>query len=353
MHALLKTLACISDDDLLQRLKRLAHGQNVVTAYLVAHLAEMEHRGLHLDQGYSSLFAYCTQVLHLSESSAYRRIEAARAVRRCPILLERLADGSLHLTAVLLLGEHLDSDRHIELIELARHRSRREIEELIATFHPLPPVPSLVRKLPGPRATAMIDLNGNHDAGTGESLAGLFPVVQPASSPVAPVPPSHVVIGPRSAPVFQRRAVIAPLSRNTYKMQFTMQAETHRKFRQVQNLIRHQIPDGDPAKIFDQALTILFERLIRQKFAATDRARKVRAPSRRSRRIPAEVRRTVWARDQGQCAFRGIDGHRCAETGRLEFHHVKPFALGGESTLENIELRCRAHNAHEAKGISG
>lgn len=352
MNALLKTLARISDDDLLQRLKRLARGENVVTAYLIAHLAEMEHRGLHLDQGYSSLFTYCTQVLHLSESSAYRRIEAARAVRRCPLLLERLADGSLHLTAVLLLGERLDSDRHIELIELARNRTRREIEELIATFHPLPPVPSLVRKLPAPRATAT-DLNGNHDAGTGESLAGLFPVVQPTSSPMASVPPSHVANGLRRVPVFQRRAVIAPLSRNTYKMQFTMQAETHRKFRQVQNLIRHQIPDGDPAKIFDQALTILFERLIRQKFAATDRGRRTRAPSRHSRRIPAEVRRTVWVRDQGQCAFRGTDGHRCAETGRLEFHHVKPFALGGKSTLENIELRCRAHNAHEAKGIGG
>jgi hypothetical protein len=63
--------------------------------------------------------------------------------------------------------------------------------------------------------------------------------------------------------------------------------------------------------------------------------------------VPATVRRKVWARDDGQCAFVGIDGH-CAERGFLEFHHVVPFAEGGSTTVDNLELRCRAHNAYEA-----
>ena len=68
----------------------------------------------------------------------------------------------------------------------------------------------------------------------------------------------------------------------------------------------------------------------------------------RSRHVPAAVRRAVWKRDDGRCAFIGTDG-RCAERGFLEFHHVVPFADGGETTSGNLQLRCRAHNAHEAR----
>jgi hypothetical protein len=39
----------------------------------------------------------------------------------------------------------------------------------------------------------------------------------------------------------------------------------------------------------------------------------------------------------------------CGETGFLEYHHVVPFADGGPATSENIQLRCRAHNAYEAE----
>jgi hypothetical protein len=60
------------------------------------------------------------------------------------------------------------------------------------------------------------------------------------------------------------------------------------------------------------------------------------------------VKREVWARDGGQCAFAGARG-RCAEKGFLEFHHVRPFAAGGEAASENLELRCRTHNTYEAE----
>jgi len=71
-----------------------------------------------------------------------------------------------------------------------------------------------------------------------------------------------------------------------------------------------------------------------------------------SRHIPAEVRRTVWARDSGRCRFEGPHG-RCRETGFLEFHHVVPYAAGGATTADNLELRCAAHNRHEAEQYFG
>jgi 5-methylcytosine-specific restriction endonuclease McrA len=67
------------------------------------------------------------------------------------------------------------------------------------------------------------------------------------------------------------------------------------------------------------------------------------------RYVPAAVRDEVWRRDAGCCAFVANDGHRCGSTHQLELHHLVPFARGGASTVENLTLRCRAHNAYHAE----
>jgi len=128
--------------------------------------------------------------------------------------------------------------------------------------------------------------------------------------------------------------------------------ETHDKLRRTQDLLRHSIPNGDPAAIFDRALSLLLADLEQAKLAATARPRAAGATASGSRHIPAAVKREVWRRDGGQCAFVGTNG-RCAERGFLEFHHVQPYAVGGRTVVENIELRCRAHNVHEAEQYFG
>jgi hypothetical protein len=64
------------------------------------------------------------------------------------------------------------------------------------------------------------------------------------------------------------------------------------------------------------------------------------------------VKREVWRRDEGRCAFIGTRG-RCTERGFLEYHHVQPYAAGGSATAANIQLRCRAHNMYEASLFFG
>jgi hypothetical protein len=61
------------------------------------------------------------------------------------------------------------------------------------------------------------------------------------------------------------------------------------------------------------------------------------------------VRREVWERDGGRCAFVGSNGRRCGSRDRIEFHHRRPFAAGGEATVANCSLRCRIHNQYEAR----
>src|SRR5262249_12502911 len=72
------------------------------------------------------------------------------------------------------------------------------------------------------------------------------------------------------------------------------------------------------------------------------------APERR-RHIPAAVKRAVWERDQGCCAFVGADGKRCGSTFQLELHPKTPFADGGRETASNLSLLCKGHNDLEAR----
>src|SRR3989442_1837249 len=153
-NAIPGTAAALSDQDLLARLEVLAFKEREVSAELVAHLAELDSRpALYAARGYGSLFSYCTQALRLSEDAACSRIEAARACRRFPLILELLASGSLSLTSVRLLGRHLTAENHQSVLTRARNRTRREIEALVAELAPRPDLPSAVRKLPCPKAT--------------------------------------------------------------------------------------------------------------------------------------------------------------------------------------------------------
>ena len=142
--------------------------------------------------------------------------------------------------------------------------------------------------------------------------------------------------------------LIASLAELDARRLYLVSRETHDKLRRVQDLMRHQVPDGDPAVVFDRALTILLQDLERKKLAAASRPRPAGVSTPGSRHVPAAVRREVWKRDGGQCAFVG-DARRCTERGFLEYHHVVPFAEGGPTTTENLQLRCRAHNAYEAE----
>lgn len=120
----------LSDAELLARVKQLVERERHVTAALVAHLGEIENRRLYLQESCRSLFTYCTRILHLSEHAAYNRIEAARAALRFPAVLSMLERGDVHLTAVRLLAPLLTPENHRDLLAAAKHKSKREVEEL-------------------------------------------------------------------------------------------------------------------------------------------------------------------------------------------------------------------------------
>jgi hypothetical protein len=345
-----KTPSQLSDSELIAEVAHLAGSERQATVALIAHLAELDARRLHLRAGFPSLFVYCTQVLRLSEGGAYNRIEAARVAGRFPAVLDLLQQGALNLATVRLVAPHLTMENYGALLDGASFKSKREVEELLARLFPRADVAASVRKLPGARPSA--SEGSFHGADVPRP-----PLVGCADQPPRASSNSEAAIGGNGVawaaqvPPAQRpqNPLVVPLSSDRYQIRFTASASTCEKLRRAQDLLRHAVPDGDPAEVFDRALTALLEELARRKFAATERPRASREPSAGSRAIPAAVKRSVAARDQGRCAFVAADGRRCGARGFVEFHHVVPYARSGPATEANIQLRCRAHNDYEAE----
>ena len=211
------------DDELLEEVAARAQTQHRAVAALVAGLVGSM-------RGSSTSLRDTHRCSHAGTcfdcpSAAYNRIEAARAARKFPLILRLLADGSATLTTITLLGPHLTDENHEEVLRIATHRSKREVELLLAALRPLPAVPSTIRKLPS--------------------------ATRPAG--VATITPTERLSGPdtvQPAITLEReedKVIIVPLSPDRYRVQFAMTREMHDRLRRVQDLLRHSVRDGNAA----------------------------------------------------------------------------------------------------------
>jgi hypothetical protein len=357
-------LRTVSDDELLRRLSELLCQSRRVEADIVAHIAEVEERRLYAREAVPSMFAWCTEVLRLSDYEAYLRITVARATRKHPTLLTMLREGRLHLSGIALLARHLTPENRDDILGRAAGMTHRQLKELAAELEPKPDAPSKIRKLPAPRAEA---------APAGSRQLGTYRV-EAAASDVGAVGTDSIDGGTRrdetaspegdltasettanldlrpvaAAPAPARPGTVEPLAPARYKVQFTADAELRDKLERLQALMRSAVPDGDLAKIIDVAVTEKLERLEAKRFAKTKKPRKTLAETDtrpRSRYIPAAVRRIVHERDGGRCTYRDKHGRRCPKRHDLEFHHDETaFGKGGDHNPDGIQLMCRAHN---------
>ncbi len=322
----MRSLSHLADHVLLHDLKSLVVRECGTTAELLAHLAEAEERRLHLPAAYPSMHAYCVGELHFSDSEAFKRIQAARAARRFPAILEAVAAGRLHLSAVLQLAPHLTVESADELITAATHRTKAELALVIARHCSRKDEPS--QRVPEPvefleKSTGLASADALElTAGTSES--GSSPAVQPVAAPL----------------------------RGRFDLRATLDQEAHDLLLYAKALLGHAIPSGDLALVLKRALAGLVQAEEKRIFAAHCRTRPRRGTS-IDRRVPAEIRRAVWLREGGRCTFTSETGTRCSSRTRIEFDHVTPVAKGGESTATNLRLCCRAHNQYAADRTFG
>ena len=147
MHARWK-LEHVLDDELMAKLDQLVCVEHRVLADVLAHMAEVDARKLYCEDGFASMFQYSVERLKLSEGAARHRITAARLARRWPVILERVASGDIHLSGLGVLAAHLSEGNHLELLEVATGKSKRQIEEMIRARYPISDVLPLVVAVP-------------------------------------------------------------------------------------------------------------------------------------------------------------------------------------------------------------
>ena len=314
----------MNDDDLLASTRELVAKSCAIEADLLLHLGEIDARRLYAARAFPSMVAFCVKELGFSEGAAYNRINVARAARSWPAILDAVRSGAIHLAGLRILAPHLTDQNHEGLLAEAAGKSKREIEELAAGLSPKPPVPDSVRKLPERQPAQLWE-----------------------ASPPSPVPANRPEV---------RRPIIAPLSADTFQIQFTAPRALGDKLREAQDLLRHRVPSGELAVVFDKALEALIVNLKKERFAVGRKPRNDSAPAPRiswSRNIPDAIKRAVYERDQGRCAFVDESGRRCSETGGLEFDHIDGFARTHVHDVDRIRLACSVHNRHAAEQMYG
>jgi hypothetical protein len=393
----------LTDAELLTATRRLVGRSNRLLAALLAHLGEVEARGVHRIRACSSLYTYCIYELRYSEDEAFRRVAAARLVRRFPALLDAVAAGELHLTGLLMLGPHLSEQNLSQVLLRAKHRTKKEIARLVRQLDPLPEVPPRIEPL-GPAPARLVPKAPTWE----EFVSSLCPVRElspgerprdwmedanesDAAAPAGAAPSDNDAVSTRAGAGASGQIPTAePLSPQRYKVQFTAGEEYVKLVEEARALLSHSAPRATLDEIQLRAMRAFVAELKRRKHGVVARPQKPPAeskdrsrstaereparksgpgsehpqsdaesgqqaevesefPRRRGRHVPAAVRLAVFERDEGRCTYSDALGRRCAETHRLELHHLKAFARGGEHTEDNLTLRCHAHNALAAE----
>lgn len=293
---------------------------------VLIHIGEFDSRDLARACGFANLFEYCIRTFRYSRSGAGRRIQAARAGSKFPIVLEMIAKGDLTLVGAAMLNEHLTGHNHAQVLASAKRKNEEQVAAIVASLVPGKRKREFVRIVSAPAkpSPALPPAPPQSATPAGDTL--VLSAEDPAPAPVAP-------------PELRRIA-------------FDISADTYELVRRAKEILRHRFPQGD----MDGILRLALERLLDQE----DRDRRIR-PSRHwlkaavagVRHIPEAIKQAVWERDGGRCAFEGQDGRRCGSRAWLEFDHIRPVALGGLSTADNLRLLCRGHNARAGRLLFG
>ncbi len=346
-------LAHLTDSQLLEQLRIVLSRKRRTLAELVAHLAEVEERRLHLFAAHGSLFSYCVHGLGMSEDEACRRIELARLARKYPMLFSELASGRISLSVALLLKPVLSAENHRELLTAARGTSLRTARELLSARFPSPDVPDSVRKLPDrslsapssavrpsaassgappsvvPPSAASTAVPPSAGASSAAPSSGAPASVLPASAASSAVPPT----APPSSAVPASKAPfdltppasqtnprpcnsansrthqrIEPLSAARYRFQFTANADVKGKLELARDLMRHANPGGDFSLVISRALDLLLDQLLGRRFAV----RRKTSPA----KPPATSRAATPEQNQSTEQDQSTDEHRSSERQR-------------------------------------
>jgi 5-methylcytosine-specific restriction endonuclease McrA len=272
-------------------------------------LKEVENRKLHLKMGYSTLFKYAVSELKYSEGEAYRRIQAMRLIKDVPEVEGKILDGSITLTSASQLQNFFSAEKKdqkvvglsekMELIASCENKSTVEVQKELVSLRP----------------------------------------------------------------ELEQRESARFISDQRVELKINISEKLKNKLDDLKSLMSHHDADMSYEALIETLVEVAEPKLLNKKsikkvpsdVIASPKAQRNVSPLRRNgavntRYIPRPIKRYIWSRDQGRCTYKSpINGKRCESQYLVQYDHVKPFALGGESVEGNLRLLCAQHNQLRAK----
>jgi hypothetical protein len=341
--------------DLTNHLARLLREEQGAMADFLLALADFDRKRLWRELGHTSLFYYLHRELRLSKGAAQNRKTAAELIQAFPEVEAALRAGELCLSTVNELARVLTPENRAEVLPRFFGLSRREAEAVAASLRPAEVVPTrdvITAIRPAAPALRAATAQAALPAASPEPPTLRVhpdepqPVVVHLDEPTAPV----VVAAPVALPVPPPpRESVERLDAELARVHVTVSRRFLEKLEAAKDALGHACPGGSAAEILERGL-VLAQHAKRQ--GLVEKPRKGR-PGSRSDTIPAEVKREVWRRAGGRCEWRFESGERCGCRRRLEYDHIKPIAMGGASTFDNVRLACRPHNLLSARQVFG
>ncbi len=274
----------LSDEALLIQTKKAAKEEIDATLRVLHHLREVERRQLHL-KSYSSMHAYCVGELGYDDGSAHLRVTAMRLLREIPEVEEKVESGSLNLTLLT------QAQRFFKNEEISGPEEKREVLEVI---------------------------EGKSTRDAQREL------MKRTDTPERHIPER-----------------VRPVSETHSEIRLVVDDSLLDQLKQLQALLAHSHPGASLKDVIQYAVA----QTIAKKTPKAPRPHSERSVAFAQKSLSeAEIKRVVWQRDGGRCGYVSPDGRRCGSRHGLEYDHIRPRAMGGETAVENLRLRCRAHN---------
>ncbi len=292
----------LSQSALISETKSAILEERRATTRILHCFREIESRMLYAEAGFSSLHEMAIKYFGLSEGAAHRRISAMRLLKEVPDLAPALEEGRISLSVASTVQDFFraekregkktyDRDAKLELLKKMEGKSKRHCEQALRTISPL----------------------------------------------------------------LKPREKEKTLSADAIEVRFTMTPELAEKLGRLKGILAQQMKgDSSYAKLFEVMAELALKKVdpeakkerksTPKKPAATPPAQTSPARS-QSRYIPAQIRREVWRKAQGQCEYVApLTNSRCNSKYGLEYDHIVPFAKGGPTESDNLRLACRTHN---------
>lgn len=304
----------LSDEALQISIEKAVQTERDSTSVVLHHLREVDRRRLYSKLKYQSLKDYAVKHLKYSESEAWLRISAMQLLKELPQIEQKINDGSLPLSNLVLAKRAFSHARTVT-------SASREMAP-ISTDAKL----DVMKKL--------------ENVSKREAL---------------------IILERETGVAVKASEGIRELSDGNYEIRSILSNYSFELIKNLKGALAHSHPSLTNGELIKLALEAL-KREIDPSLKAQRQSAKIRmqaavAPipeqaqsvsvaeksraTRNSRYIPSAVRHHIWLRDKGMCT-------NCESKHAVQVEHIIPIARGGETSIENLKLLCRSCNQRTA-----